>query len=47
MTFGGRVALNGFGIGDISLTAVGQRMAMRYPEGFRPIIDADLSLQGR
>jgi len=46
VTFGGRVALNGFGIGDISLTAVGQRMAMRYPEGFRSIIDADLSLQG-
>lgn len=44
--FGGRIGLNGFTIGDINLTALGERMAVRYPEGFRSTIDADLSLQG-
>jgi hypothetical protein len=46
VTFGGRIGLNGFALGDVSLTAVGERMAVRYPEGFRSIIDADLGLQG-
>jgi TamB, inner membrane protein subunit of TAM complex len=46
VVFGGRIALNGFAIGDISLTARGERMAVRYPEGFRSTIDADLGLQG-
>jgi hypothetical protein len=44
--FGGRIGLNGFEIGDINLTALGERMAVRYPEGFRSTIDADLTLQG-
>jgi autotransporter translocation and assembly factor TamB len=46
VTFGGRIGLNGFALGDLSLTAVGERMSVRYPEGFRSIIDADLGLQG-
>ncbi len=46
VVFGGHIGLNGFGIGDISLTASGERMSVRYPEGFRSIIDADLGLQG-
>ena len=46
VTFGGRVGLNGFTLGDLSLTAVGERMSVRYPEGFRSTIDADLGLQG-
>jgi TamB, inner membrane protein subunit of TAM complex len=46
VVFGGRIGLNGFGIGDISLTAIGERMAVRYPEGFRSTINADLGLQG-
>jgi autotransporter translocation and assembly factor TamB len=46
VTFGGRIGLNGFTIGDISLTASGERMTVRYPEGFRSIIDANLGLQG-
>jgi hypothetical protein len=46
VTFGGRIGLNGFALGDLSLTAIGERMSVRYPEGFRSIIDADLSLQG-
>jgi TamB, inner membrane protein subunit of TAM complex len=46
VTFGGRIGLKGFALGDLSLTAVGERMSVRYPEGFRSIIDADLGLQG-
>jgi len=46
VTFGGRIGLNGVAIGDISLTANGERMSVRYPEGFRSIVDANLGLQG-
>jgi translocation-and-assembly-module (TAM) inner membrane subunit TamB-like protein len=46
VVFGGRIGLNGFAIGDINLTALGERMSVRYPEGFRSTIDADLTLQG-
>jgi len=46
VTFGGRVALNGFAPGDLNLTASGQHMRIRYPEGFVSDIDADLSLIG-
>lgn len=46
VTFGGRIGLKGFTLGDLSLTATGERMSVRYPEGFRSIVDADLTLQG-
>ncbi len=46
VTFGGRIALNGFALGDLSLTAVGEQMHLRYPEGFRSVVDADLALRG-
>ena len=46
VTFGGRIGLNGFTLGEIALTAAGERMSVRYPEGFRSIVDADLALQG-
>jgi hypothetical protein len=46
VAFGGRVALNGFAPSDLNLTAVGQQMHIRYPEGFVSTIDADLSLRG-
>jgi hypothetical protein len=46
VTFGGRVAMNGFTPGALNLTAVGTDMRIRYPEGFRSVIDADLSLTG-
>jgi translocation-and-assembly-module (TAM) inner membrane subunit TamB-like protein len=46
VTFGGRVALNGFTPGALNLTAAGTDMRIRYPEGFRSVIDADLSLTG-
>jgi autotransporter translocation and assembly factor TamB len=46
VTIGGRIALTGFTVGAINLTARGERMTLRYPEGFRSIVDADLSLRG-
>lgn len=46
VTLGGRVALNGFAPGGLSLTAVGEQMRLRYPEGFRSTVDADLWLRG-
>ncbi len=46
VTFGGHIGLNGVAIGDISLTANGERMSVRYPEGFRSIVDVNLGLQG-
>ncbi len=46
VTFGGRVSLNGFAPGDLNLTATGQQMRIRYPEGFVSNIDADLALLG-
>ena len=47
VTFGGRVALNGFAPGELNLTATGQQMRIRYPEGFVSNIDADLALLGQ
>ncbi len=44
--FGGRVAMNGFAVGELSLTASGEQMRVRYPEGFRSLVDADLWLRG-
>ncbi len=46
VTFGGRIGLKGYTPGDLSLTAVGENMRIRYPEGFSSLIDADLSLRG-
>ena len=46
VVFGGRIGLDGFALGDLNLTAIGERMTLRYPEGFRSIVDADLGLQG-
>jgi hypothetical protein len=46
VTFGGRIGLQGFSVGNLSLTASGTRMNVRYPEGFRSLIDADLELTG-
>jgi hypothetical protein len=43
---GGRVAMSGFSPGELNLTAVGQDMRVRYPEGFVSRLDADLWLRG-
>ena len=44
--FGGRLGLSGYGIGDVDLTANGEQMHLRYPEGFRSTVDAALTLRG-
>jgi TamB, inner membrane protein subunit of TAM complex len=44
--FGGRVGIRGFQLGDVDLTATGERMRLRYPEGFTSFVDADLALRG-
>ncbi len=44
--FGGRIGLKGYRPGEFNLTASGEDMRLRYPEGFRSVVDADLSLRG-
>lgn len=44
--FGGRIGLTGYRPGELNITATGEDMRLRYPEGFRSVIDADLSLRG-
>ena len=44
--FGGRIGLAGLWPSQLDLTFSGSDMELRYPEGFRSILDADLSLRG-
>lgn len=44
--FGGRVGLDGYLPGDLDISARGQDMRLRYPEGVRSIVDADLTVRG-
>ena len=44
--FGGRIGLDGYRPGDVNVSMVGTDMQLRYPEGFRSVIDANLVLQG-
>jgi TamB, inner membrane protein subunit of TAM complex len=44
--FGGRIGLTGFAPSQLNLTAAGERMRIRYPEGFQSEIAADLQLVG-
>lgn len=44
--FGGRVVLDGFFPRQFDLTMTGENMLIRYPEGFRSLLDADLALRG-
>jgi hypothetical protein len=46
VAFGGRIGMNGFVPTDLALTARGEGMRLRYPEGLRSTVDADLLLQG-
>lgn len=43
---GGRVALDGYAPGDLNVTVRGEDMHLRYPEGIRSTVDADLALRG-
>ena len=44
--FGGRIGMKGFALSDVNVTATGEQMNLRYPEGFRSVIDAQLALRG-
>ena len=47
VAFDGRIGLEGYTPADLALTATGRNMRLRYPEGVRSEVDADLSLTGR
>jgi len=44
--FGGRIGFEGYVPGDLDVTARGQDMHLRYPEGIRSVVDMDLSIRG-
>ena len=44
--FGGRIGIDGYRPGRLDVTMNGQNMRLRYPEGMRSVVDADLNLQG-
>ena len=46
VSFGGRIELNGYKPSQLALTANGEGVELRYPEGFRSVLDADLALVG-
>lgn len=46
IVFGGSIDLEDFVPGALNVTAKGDGLDLRFPEGFRSIVDADLSLTG-
>ena len=44
--FGGRIGIEGYRLGRLDVTMNGQNMRLRYPEGMRSIVDANLTLLG-
>ncbi len=44
--FGGRIGFDGYTLGDLNVTARGEDMRLRYPEGVRSVVDADLVVHG-
>jgi hypothetical protein len=44
--FGGRIGMSGYQLSEFDVTAVGEEMTLRYPEGMRSVVDANLALQG-
>ena len=44
--FGGRVGLRGYDVGDLNVTAAATSMNLRFPEGIRSVVDAELTLGG-
>ena len=44
--FGGRIGLAAYQLSEFDVTAVGQDMRLRYPEGMRSLVDGNLALQG-
>jgi hypothetical protein len=46
VTLGGRLGLSGLALTDYDVTLTGAGLRLRYPEGMRSLVDADLTLQG-
>jgi translocation and assembly module TamB len=46
VTFGGRIDKEGYLPGRLDITMNGRDMRLRFPEGMRSLVDADLTLQG-
>jgi len=44
--FGGRIDIEGYQPTRVDVTMIGESMRLRFPEGMRSLVDADLSLQG-
>jgi hypothetical protein len=44
--FAGRVGLSGYQLSEFEVTATGQDMRLRFPEGMRSVVDATLAMQG-
>jgi len=44
--FGGTIGLEAFATGELNVTARGTGLDLRFPEGFRSTVDADLALTG-
>ena len=44
--FGGRIGLSAYTLSEFDVTATGENMNLRYPEGMRSQVDATLALQG-
>ena len=44
--FGGRIGFEGYLPGELSVSARGTSMQLRYPEGVRSVVDADLTVRG-
>lgn len=45
--FGGRVDVQGYEVGGMNVTAAGTAMRLRFPEGIRSLVDAELTLGGQ
>jgi translocation and assembly module TamB len=44
--FGGRIGIDGYQPGRLDVSMTGENMRLRYPEGMRSVVDANLNLQG-
>jgi translocation and assembly module TamB len=46
VTFGGRIDIESYLPGRLNVTMAGRNMRLRFPEGMRSLVDADLTLTG-
>ncbi len=46
VAFGGRIGMTGYRLTDLDVTAQGESLRVRFPEGMRSLVDTSLALQG-